>query len=142
MKGRTYRYIGHAPLYPFGYGLTYADVSVKKVQLQDESCVLADVCNEGSRDTCDVIQVYAEYCESRDAPPNPRLCGFARVHVKAGETVQVCIPLDPLTFTVVNDAGVRIPVRGKVRLYAGTGQPDARTRQLTGHECAYVETER
>ena len=142
MKGRTYRYIGHAPLYPFGYGLTYADVSVKKVQLQDESCVLADVCNEGSRDTCDVIQVYAEYCESRDAPPNPRLCGFARVHVKAGETVQVCIPLDPLTFTVVNDAGVRIPVRGKVRLYAGTGQPDERTRQLTGHDSVYVETER
>ena len=28
MKGRTYRYIEEAPLYPFGYGLTYGDCRV------------------------------------------------------------------------------------------------------------------
>lgn len=31
MKGRTYRYFEGEPLYPFGYGLTYGDISVEEV---------------------------------------------------------------------------------------------------------------
>ena len=33
MKGRTYRYLEHEPLYPFGYGLSYADIRVTKAEL-------------------------------------------------------------------------------------------------------------
>jgi beta-glucosidase len=36
MKDRTYRYLGGEPQYPFGYGLTYADVEVKEARLEWE----------------------------------------------------------------------------------------------------------
>jgi beta-glucosidase len=36
LKNRTYRYIDEAPLYPFGYGLTYGDVIVKHAELVSE----------------------------------------------------------------------------------------------------------
>ena len=42
------------------------------------------------------------------------------------------IPIEPSAFTVVNAAGERIPGSGAWTLYAGLGQPDARTARLTG----------
>ncbi len=69
---------------------------------------------------------------SPDAPPNPILCGFRRIELGAGETRTVDIPIEPSAFTVVNDAGERIPGSGAWTLYAGLGQPDARTARLTG----------
>nr|WP_304968430.1 hypothetical protein [uncultured Acetatifactor sp.] len=38
-------------------------------------------------------------------------------------------------FTVVNQEGDRIVDGGKFRVSVGLGQPDERTRELTGKEC-------
>ena len=69
---------------------------------------------------------------SPDAAVNPVLCGFLRVRLEAGERRRVTVPLDPRAFTVVNAAGERVPGSGRWTLYAGFGQPDARTEELTG----------
>lgn len=129
MKGRTYRYIETEPLYPFGYGLSYTDFSLK-AELKDPYTVKADVTNSGKMDSDTVIQVYVRN-ESEFAPLHDRLCGFARVSVKAGETVSAELKLDRYTWSVINDQGERVPCE-KGMLSVGFCQPDDYSQKLTG----------
>jgi len=85
------------------------------------------------------VQLYIHDEESADAPANPVLCGFLRVHLENDEVKQLLIPIDPTAFTVVNDAGQRIPGSGRWTLYAGLGQPDERTEELTDKKPLRVE---
>ncbi len=175
MKGRTYRYFTGIPLYPFGYGLTYGNVSLESVEccgktvrdqlaeaqdaesrgdkLQSEGnkaaggeavveipsgeslAVTATVANPGTRAVEEVVQVYIRAEDSVYAASAPRLCGFARVSLKPGETKAVQVPVDKDAFTVVNDEGERLVDGTHFTVSTGFGQPDARTRELTGKEC-------
>jgi beta-glucosidase len=138
MKGRTYRYIDFAPLYPFGYGLTYGDVSVKTASAYaddglDYVTVTASLVNNGKYDTEDVVQVYCQNEGSANAPANPRLAAFKRVLIPAGGEVSVSMDIKKKQFMVVDDNGNRVS-EGKPVLYVGLGQPDARTKELTGKD--------
>lgn len=138
MNNRTYRYYTGTPLYPFGYGLTYGDVRVTAVTSDREKAVVT-LQNKGSFATEDVAQLYIKDNLSCDAPTNPIFCGFKRVHLEAGEVKTVEIAIDPAALTVVNDAGQRIPGSGSWTLYAGLGQPDKRTEELTGNAAVSVQ---
>ena len=131
MRGRTYRYYRGTPLYPFGYGLTYAKCAVTDLHA-DRTQATVRVRNEGKRDTDEVIELYIRDEGSPDAPPNPVLCGFRRIHLAAGAEAEFSVAIDPRAFTVVNDCGERIPGSGRWTLYAGFGAPDRRTEALTG----------
>ena len=132
MANRTYRFYTGAPLYPFGYGLTYGDVRATAVTADRETAVVT-VENKGGYATEDVVQLYIKDNASADAPTNPVLCGFKRVALAPGETKTVELAIDPTALTVVNDAGERVPGSGSWTLYAGLGQPDQRTEELTGN---------
>lgn len=137
MKNRTYRYYTGTPLYPFGYGLTYGDVNVTGLTA-DRTAAAVTLENRGAA-TEEVVQLYIHDNGSADAPTNPILCGFLRVTMGEGEVKTVTVPIDPAALTVVNDAGERIPGSGSWTLYAGLGQPDTRTAQLTGKKALSVE---
>lgn len=141
MKGRTYRYFPGKPLYPFGYGLTYGDVSVTAAEAEktpDGAAVKVTVRNDGQADTEDVVQVYCQNEGSADAPLNPRLCAFRRVSVPAGGEIRVEIPVEARRFLVVKEDGSKAQ-EGRIVLYAGVGQPDERTKELTGHSAIRME---
>ena len=141
LRGRTYRYVDADPLYPFGYGLTYGDVSVRGAEAvcTDGGLVLrVTLCNDGARDTEDVAQVYCQNEGSVHAPKHPRLVAFRRAFVPAGGTAEVEIPVDEKAFLVVDDQGRHVP-EGRAVLYVGVGQPDARTEALTGHPAVRVD---
>ena len=137
MKNRTYRYYTGTPLYPFGYGLTYGDVNVTGLTA-DRTAAAVTLENRGAA-TEEVVQLYIHDNGSADAPTNPILCGFQRVFMGEGEVKTVTMPIDPAALTVVNDAGERIPGSGSWTLYAGLGQPDDRTAQLTGKKALSTE---
>ena len=140
MKGRTYRYFEHEPLYPFGFGLTYGDVSVEsaKAEMQDETIIVrAVVKNAGGCDTQDVVQVYVQNEGSENAPRNPRLCGFARVNCPAGREIEAVIEIEKKRLLVVNDSGEYVS-EGTPVFYVGVSQPDARSLALTGHKCIKI----
>ncbi|MBQ4266283.1 MAG: glycoside hydrolase family 3 C-terminal domain-containing protein [Clostridia bacterium] len=140
MKGRTYRYFEHEPLYPFGFGLTYGDVSVESAQAEDAGekiVVHARIRNVGSVDTQDVLQVYVQNEGSANAPRNPRLCGFVRVNCPAGGTIDAALEIDHKRLLVVNDEGDFV-CEGAPVLYVGMSQPDARSLALTGHACVKI----
>ena len=150
MKGRTYRYIETEPLYPFGYGLTYGDVEVSAVSCSGSPAVNGGeitldspdafrlhvkLTNHGQVGTGEVVQVYIRAEDAPDATPAAKLCGFARTWVPAEGEASVTVPIGAEAFTVVNEEGERL-VEGKTfTVSVGLGQPDARTRALTGKDC-------
>jgi len=154
MKGRTYKYLTTTPLYPFGYGLSYGDADITAVEVNgqavaagakvayaDDMKVCVEVTNKSNMALGEVVQVYIKDNDSAFAPTNGKLCGFARVNMKAGETVKVCVPVDEAAFTVVNDAGNRLKDGKSFTVSVGFGQADARTKELTGKEAIVFTVE-
>lgn len=129
MENRTYRYFEGEPLYPFGHGLSYTSWILSDPVLKDGQ-LRVEVRNTGKIDGDAVVQVYAEI-HSACAPVHPRLCGFCRIPVKAGASASAAIRLDPLTRTVVDAQGNRIP-SGPVTLHIGMSQPDPLSVRLSG----------
>ena len=135
MKNRTYRYFSGDVLYPFGYGLSYTKWEIARAEKAGNT-IIADVSNKGKMSGDAVIQVYVR-CESSDAPLHPRLCGFARISIPAGETRTVSVPLDKLTDTVVNEQGERIKAETAV-FFVGMSQPDEKSVSLCGVKPAEI----
>ena len=73
MENRTYKFFTGTPVYPFGHGLTYSDITEK--WLDDRT---VEVENRGKVDTAYSVLRY-EYI------PHKNLCGFKKVFLKAGE---------------------------------------------------------
>ena len=137
MAGRTYRYVQGNVLYPFGYGLTYSKTECSDLKADSKSASVT-IKNIGSVDTDDVVQLYIKGDSAADTP-NPKLCGFARVSLKAGESKTVPIPIPQSAFETVDEAGVRAVRSTVFRLYAGTCQPDAQSESLTGTKTLSTE---
>lgn len=128
MKGRTYRYFGGEPLYPFGHGLSYTSFSYAKPKLGKAAIragepvqVSVDVRNSGSRDSDEVVQLYVS--RKADGAPIRSLKGFQRIHLKAGETRRVSFKLDAGALSIVDAKGQRIVPAGIANIWVGGGQP-------------------
>ena len=133
MRNRTYRYYTGEALYPFGFGLTYSRCEITGL-IADRKNASVKVKNTGSLATDEVIELYIKDDASPLAPPNPVLCGFRRISLEPGEEREYVIELDSQAFTVVTEAGMRIPGSGSWTIYAGFGAPDRRTEELSGQK--------
>jgi beta-glucosidase len=95
---RHYDTIGGTPLFPFGFGLGYAIVTVVGARLIDDFTVEVSLDNTSDRDGAQIVQVYAHVIDrtgcDRDEP-DQRLVGFARVEVPAGGSAKAVVRLDP-----------------------------------------------
>jgi beta-glucosidase len=56
------------------------------------------------------------------------LKGFKRIFLKAGESRVVQFVLQPADLAVANDAGAYIPLKGKLTISLGGGQPDEKKK--------------
>jgi beta-glucosidase len=129
MANRTYRYFTGAPLYPFGYGLSYskfaysnAKLSSKKLRAGDPLTVEAEVKNVSKRDGDEVVEVYLTFPKLPGAPIRA-LRGFTRVHVPAGKTEHVRLTLEPRDLSYVSHDGLILVSPGSYSLSIGGGQP-------------------
>jgi beta-glucosidase len=146
MKGRTYRYAEKTPLYPFGYGLSYARfayrdaaVSSARVRAGDTVTVSATVENVGSVTSDEVVQLYVKDLQASCVVPVHDLRGFARIRLGPGEAQTVTFDLTPRDLMLVNDAGKRVLEPGRFRAFIGGSQPDARSAELTGQAPVAIE---
>ncbi|MFC6063260.1 glycoside hydrolase family 3 protein [Streptomyces ochraceiscleroticus] len=97
---RTYLYFRGDPLYPFGHGLSYTsfrygrpELSAHTVDADGTVTVSVRVTNTGDRAGDEVVQLYTHQRTSRDKQPLRQLRGFARVHLEAGRSTTVRLPL-------------------------------------------------
>lgn len=148
MKGRTYRFIQQKPLYPFGYGLSYANIVLADTQadiadyssaMQQGMRITAEVENKSERLGEQVVQVYAQVEGTPNEVPNPKLAAFARVSVEAGEKKQVELFVDKMAFGVIDEQGERCFDGSGATVFVGFGQPDQRTQELTGQSCKQIK---
>jgi beta-glucosidase len=129
MRGRTYRYFAGAPLYPFGFGLSfsrfrYANPIVTAPVGSTAGTISVEIANEGGRAADEVVQVYALPRGLPDYAPRRWLVAFARVALAPGErrTVHLALPPDALTY--VDAGGATRALTGEVTLAVGGRQPD------------------
>jgi beta-glucosidase len=95
---RWYDTIGREPLFPFGFGLGYADVKIIDASKSGTHGVDVAVRNESNRAGVQVVQVYAHRKDRDGLPsdePDQKLVGYARVKVAAKGTTMLHIDLDP-----------------------------------------------
>ena len=149
MKGRTYRYIEKEPLYPFGYGLSYADVSVSAASLEEgknfdaasKEGITVNVCisNKSEIATEDVLQVYVHVNGTKDEVLNTKLAAFKRISAGANEDKKLAIEIPAFAFTTVNDEGIRSVTGNGADIYVGFAGPDSRSEVLTGKKCVSLK---
>lgn len=92
MAGRTYRYMRQAPLYPFGYGLSYTTFDISKPKYKNGK-VTVSVKNTGKVSGTEIVQVYIRR-PSDTAGPNKTLRGYTRVDLAPSQskTVEIDFP--------------------------------------------------
>ena len=137
MKGRTYRYFTGAPLYPFGYGLSYtsfeySNLSFDKPSLgaTDDLTASVDVKNAGKMAGDEVVELYLAH-PGVDGAPLRALAGFRRVHVEPGATEHVTIAVPNRQLSIVDPDGIRKIASGDLQVWVGGGQPWAREDMKT-----------
>ena len=132
-SGRGSHYIENdgQPLFPFGFGLSYARWELSGLTADGEEARVT-VRNAGERDAEEVLQAYIDPLDAPCAPPNPSLCAFRRVALAAGESREVTLRLPRRAFTVVQESGARVSGGGRFELHVGFSQPGARSVELMG----------
>jgi len=115
-----------APLYPFGYGLSYTSFKIDNLQLSTESMsqrgsVMAsvDVQNTGSRAGDEVVQLYLHDPVASLSQPVRRLRGFQRVTLDAGQKKTVTFRLDAGDVGFYDNSGRFTVEPGQIDVFAG-----------------------
>ena len=128
-----------APLYPFGFGLSYTTFEYSNLRVEgslpDAAVVKVDVRNSGSLSGDEVVQVYIRDLVASTARPRKQLCAFKRVKaIGPGETVTVSLPLERSAFELVNPAMERVVEKGEFEIQVGASSDDIRLKQTVLYE--------
>jgi beta-glucosidase len=93
---RAYERRRLAPLFPFGFGLSYTSfawggprLSAATIGPDEELTVTVEVTNTGERAGQEVVQLYVRPGQAQVARPEQELKGFAKVELAPGETKTV-----------------------------------------------------
>ena len=130
-------YFKGEPLYPFGFGLSYATfkyanakVSASKLPADGQIVVSVDITNSGTREGDEVVQLYVKHSDTKVAWPNEELKGFQRVRLQPGETKTVKMPLAAKSLAYFAEAqGQFVVLEGPVTLRIGSSSADIRLEQ-------------
>lgn len=103
-KGRyrsNYLDIPNAPLYPFGYGLSYTKFLVSDVELSSSNMTAEEgikakvrVSNVGDRIGTETVQLYIQDRVGSVVRPVKELKGIKKVEIKPGESKEVIFKID------------------------------------------------
>jgi beta-glucosidase len=134
MAGRTYRFFKGAPLYPFGFGLSYTSFAYKNLRTSadrmragDTITVRVDITNTGKIAGEEVVQLYARHVGSKVDRTNKDLRGFRRVSLQPGETKTVALRLPAQSLTYWNTSTHSWTLESdRVELQVGASSADIR----------------
>jgi beta-glucosidase len=127
-----------APLYEFGYGLSYTTFAVRNLRLsaayvspRGRVTASVEVTNTGRRAGDEVVQLYLHDPVASISQPVRRLRGFERVTLRPGETRTVSFTLDREDFGFYDNRGRFVVESGRVDVYAGTSSAADLVRSFT-----------
>ena len=94
------KHLDVAPLFPFGYGLSYTTFALSKLQMpkimtgDGMATVSVTVKNTGTRKGAEVVQMYISDPGATIDRPLRELKGFERVELAPGESKIIALPID------------------------------------------------
>jgi beta-glucosidase len=133
--GRTHRYFTNTPLYPFGFGLSYATFAYSGLALTpstlaptDASFTLsATLTHTGGPVSDEVVLVFGSFQQANSgltSIPLQQLLGFTRVKaVQPGQSLPVSFEVPRSMLQLVNATGSVTVSPGQWILYLGGGPP-------------------
>ena len=135
---REYLGTSTAPLFPFGFGLSYTTFKYTNVHVTPESMgplgkahVKVDVTNTGSRRGEDVVQLYIRDEISSVTRPVKELRGFERVALDPGQTRTVEFVLGPDELQFLDRQMNRVVEPGTFKMMVGGNSRDLIEASLT-----------
>ena len=135
---RGYLFDSTAPLYPFGFGLSYTtfDVSAPRfarsaVSVGDNVQISVNVANTGRLAGDEVVQLYVRDDEASITRPLLELKRFQRVTLQPGERRTVTFELKPDDLALWNMDMKRVVEPGTFTISAGPNSVDLKSAKLT-----------
>jgi beta-glucosidase len=109
-----------APLFPFGFGLSYTTYAYSNVKTDSaQRTVTFTVKNTGKRAGAEIAQVYATLPEAA-GEPFKRLVGWQRIELGPGESQSVTVAVDPRVISIFDEqANAWSLLPGTYKIFAG-----------------------
>ncbi|KAK3600409.1 hypothetical protein CHS0354_026642 [Potamilus streckersoni] len=129
MTGRTYRYFIGDPLYPFGYGLSYAMFHYyylsypTSIEAGTPLVLNGMVDNIADFDGEEVVQVYIWWLNTQEQMPQRQLAGFDRFFIPKQTSLNFNFTIQPDTMAVWTDEKGFVIEPGTIGLSVGGQQP-------------------
>ncbi len=137
MRGRTYRFAGIEPLYPFGFGLAYTRLEYGPLALDSRTlargqrlAVRTRVTNAGSMATEETVQCYVQPPQGWPDAPQATLVDFQKVSIEPGSSAEVAFSLPSSAFVQFDATGRAVHLAGVYRLVVGSASPGPRAQAL------------
>lgn len=126
-----------APLFPFGFGLSYTSFQYSDLRFDtptiegnDTAIVRCTVKNTGSREGEEVVQLYVRDVLASVSQPVKQLRGFHRIALKAGEEKEIQFRITPDMLKILNDRMQWVVEPGEFRILVGASSRDIRLREI------------
>ena len=127
-----------APLFPFGFGLSYTTFAYSNLRLTathisptGHTTVMVDIRNTGSRKGDEVVQLYIRDEVSAATRPVKELRGFQRVTLAPGETRTISFDVGPDQLSYHGPDMKRVVEPGQFALLLGGNSVDVQSIALT-----------
>ncbi len=125
-----------APLFPFGFGLSYTtftygslSLSAQKIGPDDLLQVSVEITNTGQRTGKEIVQVYVRDEQARLQRPEKELKAFAKVQLEPGERKTVTLSLARDALAYYDDlAHEWVAEAGEFEVFVGASSQDIRAR--------------
>lgn len=126
----TYLYYKGKPLYPFGYGLSYAKFEYSDFDVRENGNVISvslDVANVSETDSDEVVQIYFRMEDPSVKRPLKQLTAFTRVHIEGGQTLHVMFDISKSELRFYDVSRERFAIeQGRYTFMAGASSEDIR----------------
>jgi beta-glucosidase len=129
---------GYTPLYPFGYGLNYSNVTYDSLVISpsvihgtDNVNVYLNVKNTGDSPVIETIQCYLHDPISKRIQPYKKLIAFKRVGIEPGEDKNVTFRLSTNNFGFFKESNKYHLEKGKFMLFVGPNANEGLAGQFT-----------
>ncbi len=148
MTNRTYRYMTEDPMYPFGFGLSYADfsytnlaASLSTIKAGDSVTISVEIRNEGAMKAREVVQLYVSDLEASFTVPQFALKAVQPIILAANQTQTVTFTIGTSTLEQVNTEGRSVLEAGTFRIHVGGTSPMDVNESLGKNLPLYIDLE-
>lgn len=134
----NYMDVDNAPVYPFGYGLSYttfeySDVVLSSAEMTADGSVTAEVTvtNTGDREGKEVVQMYIRDMVGSITRPVKELKGFEKISLQPGESKTVSFTIDRTALEFFNYDLEKVVEPGEFKVFIGKDSQTTNEATLT-----------